>query len=87
MGSNARKGLAIAAVVADLIAVIMIALAVANVFGKIKRDMLLDSGVYKAITWEHTILVPASMFLLTGTFITIYLILSEPEPTETLNPL
>lgn len=84
---NTRKTLAVTAVVADLLAVSTIGLAVANVFRKIKQEKMLDNAVYKAITWEHNLLIPASFLIFTGTFITIYLVLTEPEPTETLNPL
>lgn len=87
MGFTWRKALGVAAVTSDLLGVLTIALASANVFGKIKRDKMLDFPVYHAITWEHNVLIPASFLLLTGTFITIYLILSEDASSEIINPL
>ena len=84
---STRKALAVTAVVSDVVAVLVIALAAANVFTKIKKNQKLNQPVYIAITWEHNILIPASMGLLTGTFLSIYLILSETTDNETINPL
>jgi len=81
------KTLSIIAVVSDLTAVLMIALAVGNVFRKIKTEKMLDNAVYRAITWEHNILIPASFLLLTGTFMSIYVILNEPDDSNFVNPL